>query len=81
MYGTDAYSDRSIGMLGGMPVRPNPLSGWEEKAWLMDRTGREAVGIALTAMHRDGVIDAARAENLMQSVMAGNAATLYRLKA
>lgn len=80
MYGTDAYSDRSIGMLGGMPVRPNPLSGWEEKAWLMDRTGREAVGLALTGMYRDGVVDARQAEGLMQSVMRGSAAALYQLE-
>lgn len=79
MYGTDAYSDRSIGMLGGMPVKPNPLSGWEEKAWLMDRTGREALGLALTAMHHDGVVSADGAEHLMQSVMRGAATALYQL--
>lgn len=80
MYGTDAYSDRSIGMLGGMPVRPNPLSGWEEKAWLMDRTGREALGFALTGMYRDGIVDSARAEEMMQDVMVRNAAALYGLE-
>ena len=79
MYGTDAYSDRSIGMLGGMPVKPNPLHGWEEKAWLMDRTGREALGLALTGMHGDGDLSAARAEELADATMRGNAIKLYGL--
>ena len=79
MYGTDAYSDRSIGMLGGMPIKPNPLHGWEEKAWLMDRCGREGLGFALTGMYRDGIISAARAEEMIESTMRGNAIKLYKL--
>ena len=79
MYGTDAYSDRSIGMLAGVPVKPNPLSGWEEKAWLMDRVGRDALGLALTGMMEDGVVTGARAEELARMAMRETAIGVYGL--
>ena len=79
MYGTDAYSDRSIAMLAGVAVRPNPLSGWEEKAWLMDRVGRDALGLALTGMHRDGDISSGRASEIVKMVMRENAIGLFGL--
>ena len=79
LYGTDAYSDRSIAMLSGVAVRSNPLAGWEEKAWLMDRAGRQALGLALSGMLGDGIVDAGRASELAGMVMRENATSLYRL--
>ncbi len=66
LYGTDAY----------------PYSdsmGWEESLWIADRNAREALGLALTGMVRDGEIDHARAENIAHDVLCGNAARLYHL--
>lgn len=81
MYGTDAYSDRSLGMLSGVEVRPNFLSGWEEKAWLMDRTSRHGLALALTGMREDGIITNTQVRELADRVMSVNAKTLYRLDA
>jgi len=79
MYGTDAYSDCSISKLCGVPIRANPLAGWEEKAWLLDRAGRQAVGLALQSLFDDGRITAGRATELVQMVMRDNAIKLYGL--
>ena len=79
LYGTDAYSDVAIAMLSGTAPKANPLSGWEEKAWLMDRAGRRAVSIALTAMRDAGEIESERVALLAHDVMRGNAAELYAL--
>ena len=49
LYATDAY-----------PFAPPDL-GWEAVAYVADETGREALGMALTGMMRDGEIDAGRA--------------------
>ena len=67
LYGTDAY----------------PYSesmGWEESLWIANRNAREALGLALTGMVRDGEIDQTRAEQLAHDVLRGNAERLYRLK-
>lgn len=79
LFGTDAYSDSAIPFLGGLPYLRNPLSAWEEKAWLMDRTGRTALALALSGMQADAEIDGARAENMLRMVMAGTATRLYGL--
>ncbi len=81
LYGTDAYSERSIALLGGLPFRANPLGGWEEKAWLMDRTGRTALALALSGMREDGEIAASDATKFMHMVMGETAAQLYELEA
>jgi uncharacterized protein len=81
LYGTDAYSERSIALLGGLPFLANPLGGWEEKAWLMDRTGRRALALALSGMAEDGEISGERTSELMRMVMGGGAASLYRFEA
>jgi predicted TIM-barrel fold metal-dependent hydrolase len=54
-------------------------SGWEETAYIATRTGREALGIALTGMLRDGEIDRARALELARMVLRDNARALYKL--
>jgi len=78
MFGTDAYSERSLALLGGLPFLPNPLGGWEEKAWLMNRTGRTALGLALSGMQRDGELTAQRASELTHMVMHDTAIRLYK---
>ncbi len=81
LYGTDAYSELSIAHLNGLPFRANPLAGWEEKAWLMDRTGRTALTLALSEMQDDGEIDHNRAEKFVGMVMSETATRLYALSA
>jgi len=66
MFGTDAY----------------PYSaemGWEESGWLAARRGREALGMALTAMMRDGEISRDRALELARLALRENARKLYGL--
>ena len=58
----------------------SPEVGWEEVGWLSNRTGRDALAIALTAMMRDGEITRPRASELARMVMRDNAATLYGIK-
>ena len=64
MFATDAY----------------PFSselGWEESGWISAHNGREALGRALTAMLRDGLITHARAVELARMVLRENARGLY----
>ena len=57
-----------------------PEVGWEEVGWLSNKSGREALAIALTGMLRDGEITRARASELARMVMRDNAASLYGMK-
>jgi len=66
LFGTDAFE-------GG------PDQGWEEGAYVAVTTARTALGLALTAMRRDGEIDAARARHLARMVLRDNAVSLYHL--
>lgn len=68
LYATDAY-----------PFAP-PDSGWEEGGYIADKTGREALGIALTGMMRDNEISRDRALELAKMVLRDNARKLYGLK-
>lgn len=77
IYGSDSHSDRSIAKLSGVPPRANPLAGWEEKSWLVDRTSRQALTIALSGMLDDGQIGHDQALPLAQQVMRANALSLY----
>ncbi|MBV8857138.1 MAG: amidohydrolase family protein [Acidobacteria bacterium] len=67
MFGTDAFA-------------LTPEVGWEEVGWLSNRTGRQALALALTGMLRDGEITRERASELARMVMRDNAAKLYGLK-
>lgn len=58
----------------------SPEVGWEEVGWLSNRTGRDALALALTGMMRDGHITRARASQLARMVMRDNAAALYGIK-
>jgi predicted TIM-barrel fold metal-dependent hydrolase len=57
-----------------------PEVSWEDVGWLSNRTGREALAIALTGMMRDGEITRERASELARMVMHDNAAHLYGIK-
>jgi len=54
--------------------------GWEQSGWVASKTGREALGLALTGMLNDGEITQDRALELAHLVLHDNAAKLYGLK-
>jgi predicted TIM-barrel fold metal-dependent hydrolase len=51
--------------------------GWEEAGYIASKTGREALGIALTGMLRDEEISRERAVELARMVLRENARKLY----
>jgi uncharacterized protein len=53
--------------------------GWAESAWIASRNGREALGLALTRMLRDGDVSRDRAREIARLVLRGNAESLYHL--
>ena len=67
MFGTDAS-----------PMGPDV--GWEESAWLSNRSARDAIAIALTGMVRDREIPRDRAIDLARMVLRDNARALYGWK-
>ena len=50
---------------------------WPESTWIASRNAREALGIALTGMLRDGEISRDRANEIARLVLRGNAEALY----
>jgi predicted TIM-barrel fold metal-dependent hydrolase len=52
---------------------------WEEAGWVAATTGRQALGLALTEMLRDGEITRARAIEIAHMVLRDNARKLYNL--
>lgn len=66
LFGTDAFD-------GG------PKQTWEMGAWVASNTARRALGMALTAMVRDGDITMAQARILAKKVLRDNAIALYHL--
>ena len=67
LFGTDAFE-------GG------DAQGWELGAVVAAGTARRALGMALTAMLRDGDVTRDRARTLARMVLRDNAARLYRLE-
>lgn len=67
LFGTDAFE-------GG------PKQTWAMGAWVASTTARRALGMALTAMVRDGDITMAQARVLAKKVLRDNAIGLYHLK-
>jgi predicted TIM-barrel fold metal-dependent hydrolase len=65
LFGTDGYSY-------------SDELGWPESTWIASRNARQALGIALTGMLRDGEIDRKRAGELARLVLRGNAEALYK---
>ena len=54
--------------------------GWEEATYANAKAGREALGLALTGMLRDGEVSMDRAKQLAHMVLRDNARSLYDLK-
>ncbi len=54
--------------------------GWEEAGYIAAKTGREAIGIALTGMLRDEEISRDRAVELARMVLRDNARKLYGIQ-
>jgi amidohydrolase family protein len=79
LFGTDAHTDEDQAFLCSVPAKPNPLAGWEEKAWVADQTSREALTIALSQLLQDGDVTATRVDELAAMVMRANAVALYEL--
>jgi len=73
----ELYPEKVLFATDGYPYSPS--LGWEESTWLAARNAREALGLALTGMERDGEITPARAAQLAKMVLHDNAATLYHL--
>jgi hypothetical protein len=67
LFGTDAFD-------GG------PKQTWVMGAWVASTTARRALGMALTAMVRDGDITMSQARVLAKKVLRDNAIALYHLK-
>ena len=67
LYGTDAYPYTTV-------------MGWEESVWIANRNAREALGIALTGMVRDGEINRERAGKIAGKVLRVSAERLYGLR-
>jgi predicted TIM-barrel fold metal-dependent hydrolase len=57
----------------------SPEVGWEEMSWLSNRTGRDALALALTGLTNDGEITRDRALELARMVMRESALRLYKL--
>ena len=73
----ETYPEKVLFGTDGYPY--SPAMGWEESTWLAARNERLALGLALTAMERDGEITPARAGQLARMVLRGNAEVLYKL--
>jgi uncharacterized protein len=68
LFGTDAYADTN-----------DDTIGWPDGAYVAATTARQALGLALTAMVREGDITRERATQIARMVLRTNAATLYGL--
>lgn len=73
----ETYPEKVLFATDGYPF--TPALGWEEAAWLAARNERLALGLALTAMERDGEITPTRAAALARLVLRGNAEALYEM--
>jgi hypothetical protein len=71
----ETYPDKVLYGTDGYPFSDSMQ--WEESVWIANRNAREALGIALTGMLRDGEIDRTRAKAIAAMVLRGNASQLY----
>jgi predicted TIM-barrel fold metal-dependent hydrolase len=74
----ELYPEKVLFATDGYPYSPS--LGWEESTWLAARNARQALGLALTGMMRDGEITPVRAAQLAHMVLHDNAAALYQLR-
>jgi uncharacterized protein len=71
----ETYPDKVLFGTDGYPYSDS--LGWEESTWIAARNGREALGIALTGMLRDGEISRTRANAIATEVMRTTAEKIY----
>ena len=71
----ETFPDKVLFGTDGYPY--NDAMGWEESSWMASRNGRQALGLALTGMMRDGEVSRQRAGDIAGKVLRGNAAGLY----
>jgi uncharacterized protein len=74
----ETYPDKVLFGTDGYPFSES--MGWEEAEWIASRNAREALGLALTGMMRDGEISRERAEEIAGQVLRGTAAQLYGIR-
>ena len=73
----ETFPDKVLFGTDGYPY--SDALGWEESAWIAAHNGRQALGLALTGMLRDGEINRERANRIAREVLRDNARTLYHL--
>ena len=71
----ETYPDKVLFGTDGYPFTDS--LGWEEATWIASRNAREALGLALTGMMKDGEIGRERANVLAKGVLRGNAESVY----
>jgi hypothetical protein len=74
----ETYPDKVMFGTDGYPFSES--MGWEEATWIASHNGRQALGLALTGMVRDGEIKPKRAIEIAEQVLHGTAAGLYGLQ-
>ncbi len=74
----ETYPDKVMFGTDGYPFSAS--LGWEEATWIAAHNARQALGLALTGMWRDGEINRTRAAEIARMVMRGTAANLYGLQ-
>jgi uncharacterized protein len=79
MFGTDSYSDRGLGPVSRVLPKDNPLHGWEEKVWMINRTNRQALSLALSGMMADSEISSKTADAYLDMVMRRTATEFHNL--
>jgi predicted TIM-barrel fold metal-dependent hydrolase len=75
----ETYPDKVLFGTDGYPFSAS--MGWEESTWIASHNARQALGLALTGMMRDGEISRARAEAIANDVLHATAESLYGTKA
>jgi hypothetical protein len=75
----ETFPDKVLFGTDGYPFSDS--LGWEEATWIASCNARQALGLALTGMLRDGEISPKRANEIAFMVLRGNAAELYQLPA
>ena len=71
----ETFPDKVLFATDGYPF--SEAMSWAESTWIASRNARQALGLALTGMVQDGEINRARAAEIAQMVLHGNADALY----
>ena len=73
----ETFPDKVLFGTDGYPY--SDAMGWEESTWIAAANARQALGLALTGMFRDGEINREQANEIARGVLRDNARTLYKL--